>query len=94
MAHLERLPGVDLSEVSHFLDHNEPGLAFDDLVGLAHELDELELPVAFWQHLDEAAREMGLYDAALHTPHLTSADFCLRRLATAMPRVVPPGRRR
>ncbi|MFF4576447.1 hypothetical protein [Streptomyces sp. NPDC001410] len=42
-----------------------------------------ELPLAFWQHLDEAAREMNLYSAALDKPHLTSADLCLRHIAAA-----------
>lgn len=79
-AYLENLPGVDLSTASMLLDHNELGLAFEDLVALGNEQD---LPLAFWRHLDQAAREMRLYSEGLHTPHLTYIDRCLRRLAAA-----------
>ncbi|OII62951.1 hypothetical protein BJP40_26550 [Streptomyces sp. CC53] len=78
--HLASLPGVDLSAPAEFLEYNELGLAFDSLVDLAVDLD---LPLAFWQHMDRAAREMRLYSDALHKPHLTAADHCLRRLAAA-----------
>ncbi|MFE7112901.1 MafI family immunity protein [Streptomyces sp. NPDC057600] len=49
------LPSVDLSATLEFLEHNELGLAFDCLVDLG---DDLDLPLAFWQHLDRAAREI------------------------------------
>ncbi|MEV8204263.1 MafI family immunity protein [Streptomyces sp. NPDC079189] len=79
-AHLTRLPDIDLSATLEFLEHNELGFAFDCLVDLG---DDLDLPLSFWQHLDRAAREMRLYSDALHTPHLTAADFCRRHLAAA-----------
>ncbi|MFF8882870.1 MafI family immunity protein [Streptomyces flaveolus] len=79
-AHLIRLPDIDLSAVLEFLEHNDLQLAFDCLVDLG---DELDLPLSFWQSLDRAAREMQLYSAALHQPHLTVADLCRRRLAAA-----------
>ncbi|MFJ5867490.1 MafI family immunity protein [Streptomyces parvus] len=79
-ADLAHLPGIDLSTTTEFLEHNELGLAFDCLVDLA---DDLGLPLRFWQHMDRAAREMRLYSDALHTPHLTAADSCLRHLAVA-----------
>ncbi|MFE5681398.1 MafI family immunity protein [Streptomyces erythrochromogenes] len=79
-AHLAGLPDVDLSATLEFLEHNELELAFDCLVDLG---DDLDLPLSFWQHLDRAAREMRLYSDALHTPHLTAADFCRRHLAAA-----------
>jgi hypothetical protein len=66
--------------VQERLDHNELGLVFDDLVDLGHDR---ELPLAFWQHLDEAAREMNLYPGALDEPHLISADLCRRHIAAA-----------
>ncbi|WP_329302310.1 MafI family immunity protein [Streptomyces sp. NBC_00659] len=78
--HLTGLPNIDLSVTLEFLEHNELGLAFDCLVDLG---GDLELPLAFWQHLDRAAREMRLYSDALHTPHLTAADLCRRHLAAA-----------
>ncbi|MGA5520051.1 MafI family immunity protein [Streptomyces pseudogriseolus] len=77
---LTDLPNVDLSATLEFLEHNELELAFYCLVDLS---DDLDLPLAFWQHLDRAAREMGLYSDALHTPHLTAADICRRHLAAA-----------
>ncbi|MEV7595771.1 MafI family immunity protein [Kitasatospora sp. NPDC089797] len=79
-AHLAGLPDIDLSAMLEFLQHNELGLAFDCLVDLG---DDLELPLAFWQRLDRAAREMRLYSDALHKPHLTAADLCRRHLAAA-----------
>ncbi|MEW2513697.1 MafI family immunity protein [Streptomyces sp. NPDC046870] len=79
-AHLTRLPDIDLSTTLQFLEHNELGLAFDCLVDLG---DALDLPLSFWQHLDQAAREMRLHSDALHRPHLTAADFCRRHLAAA-----------
>ncbi|MER5279944.1 MafI family immunity protein [Streptomyces sp. NPDC002809] len=77
---LKGLPDVDLSATLEFLEHNELELAFDCLVDLS---DDLDLPLAFWQRLDRAAREMRLYTNALHTPHLTAADICRRHLAIA-----------
>ncbi|MFJ3762822.1 MafI family immunity protein [Streptomyces sp. NPDC090080] len=76
--HLTGLVNIDLSATLEFLEHNELELAFDCLVDLG---DDLDLPLAFWQHLDRAAREMRLYSDALHTPHLTAADLCRRHLA-------------
>ncbi|MFD8647959.1 MafI family immunity protein [Streptomyces sp. RLB3-17] len=78
--HLTGRPNIYLSVTLEFLEHNELGLAFDCLVDLGGDLD---LPLAFWQHLDRAAREMRLYSDALHTPHLTAADLCRRHLAAA-----------
>ncbi|MFJ9539181.1 MafI family immunity protein [Streptomyces sp. NPDC101225] len=78
--HLTGLRNSDLSATLEFLEHNELGLAFESLVDLGGDLD---LPLAFWQHLDRAAREMRLYSDALHTPHLTAADLCRRHLAAA-----------
>ncbi|WP_060905042.1 MafI family immunity protein [Streptomyces scabiei] len=78
--HLTGLPDVDLSATLEFLEHNELGLAFARLIDLGVDLD---LPLAFWRHLDRAAREMRLYSDALHTPHLTAADLCRRHLAAA-----------
>ncbi|ALV38870.1 MafI family immunity protein [Streptomyces sp. CdTB01] len=78
--HLTGLPNADLSATLEFLDHDELGLAFDCLVDLG---DDLHLPLAFWQRLDRAAREMRLYSDALYTPHLTAADLCRRHLAAA-----------
>ncbi|MCX4682740.1 MafI family immunity protein [Kitasatospora purpeofusca] len=78
--HLIGISDVDLSAAQEYLDHNELGLAFDCLVDLGCDLD---LPLLFWQDLDRAAREMRLYSTDLHTPHLTSADFCRRHLAAA-----------
>ncbi|MFG5717774.1 MafI family immunity protein [Streptomyces murinus] len=78
--HLTGLANIDLSATLEFLEHNELGLAFDCLVDLGADLD---LPLIFWQHLDRAAREMRLYSATLHTPHLTAADLCRRHLAAA-----------
>ncbi|MEV0643507.1 MafI family immunity protein [Streptomyces sp. NPDC050619] len=78
--YLTDLPGINLSAVLEFLQHNELGLAFDCLVDLGGDLD---LPISFWQHLDRAAREMRLYSEALNKPHLTAADFCRRHLAAA-----------
>ncbi|GAA2293666.1 MafI family immunity protein [Streptomyces violaceusniger] len=86
-AHLTGLANIDLSATLEFLEHNELELAFDCLVDLGHDLD---LPLAFWQHLDRAAREMGLYSDALHTPHLTAADLCRRHLAAASEQERPP----
>jgi hypothetical protein len=65
------------------------GLAFDCLVDLG---DDLDLPLTFWQHLDRAAREMWLYSAALHTPHLTAAHLCRRHLTAAAERNDSPAR--
>ncbi|PJN28263.1 hypothetical protein CG736_07075 [Kitasatospora sp. CB02891] len=77
-------PGIDLPVALDFLEHNELGnelgLAFDCLVDLG---DEHDAPLAFWQDLDRAAREMRLCGDAVHKPHLTSADLCRRRLAAA-----------
>lgn len=80
MSSLTETAEIDPSGVQEWLDHNELGLAFDDLVDLGHDR---ELPLAFWQYLDKAAREMNLYSAALHKPHLTSADLCRRHIAAA-----------
>ncbi|MFD8988134.1 MafI family immunity protein [Streptomyces goshikiensis] len=80
MSCLTETAEIDPSGVQEWLDHNELGLAFDDLVDLGHDR---ELPPAFWQHLDEAAREMNLYSAALDKPHITSADLCRRHIAAA-----------
>nr|WP_232546752.1 MafI family immunity protein [Streptomyces antimycoticus] len=55
MSCLTETAEIDPSGVQEWLDHNELGLAFDDLVDLGHDR---ELPLGFWQHLDEAAREM------------------------------------
>lgn len=60
------------------LSHNELGLAFDCLVDLG---DSSVLGRSFWEHLDLAAREMGLYGRVLHTPNLASVDLLLRHLA-------------
>ncbi|WP_103513214.1 MafI family immunity protein [Streptomyces sp. SM13] len=79
-AHLVRLPGIDLSTTTDFLEHNELGLAFDCLVHLA---DDLGLPLGFWQDMDRAAREMRLYSDEPHLPHRKAADSCLRHLAAA-----------
>ncbi|MDH6193145.1 hypothetical protein M2168_006263 [Streptomyces sp. CZ24] len=79
-AHLTDLSDIDLSATLEFLEHNELGLAFDCLVDLG---DDLDLPLAFWEHLDQAAREMRLYSDALHKPHLTAADLCRRYVAAA-----------
>ncbi|GHF56658.1 hypothetical protein GCM10010218_42500 [Streptomyces mashuensis] len=57
LVHLASLPDADLSATREFLAHNELGLALDCLVDLG---DDLDLPPAFWQHLDRAAHEMGL----------------------------------
>ena len=78
--HLGGLPDIDLAAVLEFLEHNELGLAFDRLVDLG---DDLDLPLAFWQHLDRAAREMRLYSDAPQKPHLTAADVCRLHLAAA-----------
>ncbi|GGK28495.1 hypothetical protein GCM10011583_70570 [Streptomyces camponoticapitis] len=80
MSCLTETAEIDPSGVQEWLDHNELGLAFDDLVDLGHDH---ELPLAFWQHLDEAAREMNLYSSVLDKPHLTSADLCRRHIAAA-----------
>ncbi|MGW4604812.1 MafI family immunity protein [Streptomyces sp. NPDC004532] len=77
---LAGLPDIDLAAVLEFLEHNELGLAFDRLVDLG---DDLDLPLAFWQHLDRAAREMRLYSDAPQKPHLTAADVCRLHLAAA-----------
>ncbi|MET7505972.1 MafI family immunity protein [Streptomyces albidoflavus] len=79
-AHLTDLSDIDLSATLEFLEHNELGLAFDCLVDLG---DDLVLPLAFWEHLDRAAREMRLYSDALHKPYLTAADLCRRHVAAA-----------
>ncbi|MGW2610917.1 MafI family immunity protein [Streptomyces mirabilis] len=79
-AHPTGLPDIDLSPTLEFLEHNELGPAFDCLVHLG---DDLDLPLTFWNHLDQAAREMRLYTDALHKPHLTAADPCRRHLAAA-----------
>ncbi|WP_236241629.1 MafI family immunity protein [Streptomyces sp. CC228A] len=78
--HLASLPGADLSTPAEFLEYNELGLAFDGLVDLAVDLD---LPLAFWQHMDRAAREMRLYSDALHKAASHGCHRCLRRLAAA-----------
>ncbi|WP_411096317.1 MafI family immunity protein [Streptomyces sp. 020-2-3H-GM] len=78
--HLTDLSDIDLSATDEFLEHNELGLAFDCLVDFG---DDLDLPLAFWEHLDQAAREMRLYSDALHKPHLTAADLCRRYVAAA-----------
>jgi hypothetical protein len=57
MSCLTETAEIDPSGVQEWLDHNELGLAFDDLVDLGHDR---ELPLTFWQHLDMAAREMNL----------------------------------
>ncbi|WP_310729240.1 MafI family immunity protein [Streptomyces sp. N2A] len=80
MSCLVQTAEIDSRGVQEWLDHNELGLAFDDLVDLGHDR---ELPLAFWQHLDEAAREMNLYSAALGKPHLTSVDLCRRHITAA-----------
>ncbi|MDP9948847.1 MULTISPECIES: MafI family immunity protein [Streptomyces] len=79
-AHLTDLSDIDLSATLEFLEHNELGLAFDCLVDFG---DDLDLQLAFWEHLDQAAREMRLYSDALHKPHLTAADLCRRHVAAA-----------
>ncbi|MEV5149885.1 MafI family immunity protein [Streptomyces sp. NPDC052727] len=80
MSCLTETAEIDPSGVQDWLDHNELGLAFDDLVDLGHDH---ELPLTFWQHLDKAAREMNLYSSVLDKPHLTSADLCRRHIAAA-----------
>jgi hypothetical protein len=40
-----------------FIDHNEQGLALDEL---AHAADEFDAPAKFWMLLQMAAREMQL----------------------------------
>ncbi|MGW3738973.1 MafI family immunity protein [Streptomyces sp. NPDC005148] len=86
--HLTGLPNIDLSATLEFLEHNELELAFDCVVDLG---DDLDLSLAFWQHLDRAAREMRLYSKALQ-PHLTAADLCRRHVAAASEREQPaPG---
>ncbi|MET9013864.1 hypothetical protein ABZX74_23520 [Streptomyces olivaceoviridis] len=47
--HLMGLPNTDLSATLESLEHDELGLACDCLVDLDGDLD---LPLAFWQHLD------------------------------------------
>ncbi|MFD6826466.1 hypothetical protein ACFWC5_39970 [Streptomyces sp. NPDC060085] len=61
-------------------------LALDCLVDVG---DDLDLPLAHWQHLDRAAREMRLHSDALHKPHSTAADLCRRHLAVASERERP-----
>ncbi|MEU6511048.1 MafI family immunity protein [Streptomyces sp. NPDC046942] len=85
--HLASLPNIDLSAPLEFLGHNELELAFDCLVDLG---DDLDLPLTFWQHVDQAAREMRLYSDALHKPHLTAADQCRCRLGAASERPTNP----
>lgn len=75
---LTSVDGVDLSWVDEFLDHNELGLAFDTLVDLG---DELDLPIPYWQTLDQAAREMQLYTVGSAAPHAPAAATCRRHLA-------------
>lgn len=70
--------GVDLRWVDEFMHHNELGLAFDTLVDLG---DELDLPIEYWQSLDQAAREMRLYAADPGSPYAPAAAVCRRRLA-------------
>ncbi|MGX4736026.1 MafI family immunity protein [Kitasatospora griseola] len=82
-ARLAGRPGIDLSVTLDFLEHNELALAFDCLVDLG---DDHDAPLAFWQDLDRAAREMRLCGDALPKSHLTSADLCRRRLAAASER--------
>lgn len=79
-AHLVALSDLDLASYQEYLDYNELGLAFDHLVDLGHDL---ELRIDFWLALDRAAKEMRLYSEVIHTPHLTSADFCRRHVAAA-----------
>ncbi|MFD8888810.1 MafI family immunity protein [Streptomyces erythrochromogenes] len=79
-AHLAGLPDIDLSATLEVLAHDELELAFDCLAELG---DDLDLPLSFWKYLDRAAREMRLYSDALHKPHLTAADLCLRHIAAA-----------
>jgi hypothetical protein len=89
---LAALRAADDETVQEWLDHNELGLAFDTLVHLALDAAEdldVDLPVDFWEALDRAAHEMNLYADALRRPHLTSADFVLRRLAVAQPEPRP-----
>ncbi|WP_167756537.1 MULTISPECIES: MafI family immunity protein [unclassified Amycolatopsis] len=69
-------PDVDLSIADDFIKHNELGLAFDCLVEIG---DEVNVRVTFWRALDEAAREMGLYE----DPQSGSARLCRERLAAA-----------
>ncbi|WP_174567246.1 hypothetical protein [Nocardia yamanashiensis] len=71
-------PDVDLSEMAEYLEHNELGLAFDVVV---HIGDRREVPFSFWQHLDRAARQMGLYSSDSHGAHHKSAETCRRRVA-------------
>ncbi|MFC8234097.1 MafI family immunity protein [Streptomyces sp. NPDC057284] len=87
--HLTGLPNIDLSATLQFLEHNELELAFDGMVDLG---DDLDLSLAFWQHLDRAAREMRLYRKALHKPHLTAAGLCHGHVAAASGKEQPaPG---
>ncbi|MFB8282662.1 MafI family immunity protein [Nocardia colli] len=72
-AQLPNLSNVELSPTREYLAHNELGLAFDCLVDLGHSL---ELPLAYWQHLDRAACEMQLYSAGADTHHKASAETC------------------
>ncbi|MCG3749122.1 MafI family immunity protein [Amycolatopsis sp. Poz14] len=69
-------PDVDLSIADDFIEHNEFGLAFDCLVEIG---DDVNARLAFWRALDEAAREMGMYEE----PRSGSARLCLERLAAA-----------
>ncbi|OLZ65570.1 hypothetical protein AV521_31440 [Streptomyces sp. IMTB 2501] len=63
-------------------------LAFDCLVDLG---DDLDPPLAFWQHLDRAAVRCG--STALLKPHLTANDLSRRPLAAASEQDRPPTRR-
>lgn len=73
---------ADLSLIREFLEHNEFRLAFDAAVDAA-KAEKAAAPLAFWKCLDKAAREMRLYSLMLDSPHVTSVDECLRRLAAA-----------
>src|SRR5690348_4917987 len=78
---LERLPEatdavkVELSEVTasalHYLEHNELGLAFEDISGAA---ELVSAPGGVWRDLERAARLMNLHPEAerVHRRYLSA----------------------
>lgn len=45
-----------------------------------HRANGREVPFSFWQHLDRAARQMGLYSSDSDGFHRESAEVCRRHL--------------
>ena len=82
-AHLERAHALAASprasvhklsaEYKEYLDHNELGLALDTLETIG---DQVEPPLEYWIHLENAALEMRLSDraAAIRTKRLDGRD--------------------